>query len=48
MVYKMNLPIRDVSAAAFVALCILAASTIVLGFMMRSRFFKLDYRSTAS
>jgi len=39
MAYKMNLPIRDVSAAAFVALCILAASA--LGFMMRRRFFKL-------
>jgi hypothetical protein len=41
MVYKTNLPFRDVSAAAFVALCVLAPSTIVLGFMMRRRFFKL-------
>jgi hypothetical protein len=30
-----------VSAAAFVAPCILAACTIVLGFIMRRRFFKL-------
>lgn len=41
MVHKMNPPLRDVSAAAFVVLCILAASAIVVGFMMRRRFFKL-------
>jgi hypothetical protein len=41
MVHKMNLPLRDVSARVFVVLCILAASAIVLGFVMRRRFFKL-------
>ena len=41
MVHKMNLPIRDVSAWVFVVLCILAASAIVVGFVMRRRFFKL-------
>jgi len=41
MVYKMNLPVHDVSARAFVALCVLAAAAIVLGFVMRRRFFKL-------
>lgn len=41
MVYKMNPPLRDVSALVFVALCILAASVIVVGFVMRRRFFKL-------
>ena len=41
MVHKMNLPLRDVSAGVFVAFCILAASAIFVGFVMRRRFFKL-------
>jgi hypothetical protein len=41
MVHKMNLPLRDVSARVFVVFCILAASAIVVGFVMRRRFFKL-------
>lgn len=41
VVHKMNLPLRDVSAWVFVVLCVLAASTIVVGFAMRRRFFKL-------
>jgi hypothetical protein len=41
MVHKMNLPLRNVSAKVFVACCIFAASAIVVGSMMRSRFFKL-------
>ena len=47
MVYKMNLPLRAVSARVFVALCILAASAIVLGFVMRRRFFKLTTEALA-
>jgi hypothetical protein len=42
VVHKMNLPLRNVSARVFVAFCIFAASAIVVGFMMRSRFFKLS------
>ncbi len=41
MVHKMNLPLRHVSAWVFVVLCVLAASAIVAGFVMRRRFFRL-------
>ena len=41
MLYKMNLPVRNVSVPVFAALCILSASAIFLGFAMRRRFFKL-------
>lgn len=41
MVYKMNLPLRHVSARIFVALPILAAFAIFLGFAMRRRLFEL-------
>lgn len=41
IVHKMNLPLRDVSTWVIVVLCVLAASAIGVGFVMRRRFFKL-------
>jgi hypothetical protein len=41
MVYKMNLSLHDVSVWVFVALSVLAACAIVVGFVMRGKLFKL-------
>jgi hypothetical protein len=41
MIYRMNLPICDVSAGFFAGLCAVAASSIFLGLVMRRRFLKL-------
>jgi hypothetical protein len=39
-VYKLNFPRRTISAIALVALCLAAVHTIVIGFVMRKKFFK--------
>jgi len=40
MVHTMSVPLRHVSAWLFVALCILAAYAIFVGFAMRKRYLK--------
>src|SRR3974377_2369480 len=37
MIYKMNLPFREVSSAVFVGICLAAPSSIALGLAMRMR-----------